>query len=99
MHTFQTGADVVATQWWFRADRWRPWVILVLLSVIPLVLFLYAADRMLRNYETRNVTQASLTAADSAGRSLQEHFIRAETFLTTFAAQPELLTAWQRHDL
>lgn len=78
---------------------WRLYTALVLLTALPLVLFLYASDRFVRRLTTRNLLQSSSNAADLAAKILEERMQRSSGSLQAFADDPAILSAWQHHDL
>jgi PAS domain S-box-containing protein len=78
--------------------RWRLYVILVVCSALPLLLFLYASDRSLRAAFTKNLLQQTGPAADLAALVIEERMTDAKASLTSLAADPAMLDAWNRGD-
>jgi len=79
--------------------RWRLYAALVVCSVLPLVLFIYAADRFLRSATTKDLLQKTGPAADIAANVIEERMTDAKASLSAFAADPALLDAWKHRDL
>ncbi|HEY6250513.1 MAG TPA: hypothetical protein VI685_11180, partial [Candidatus Angelobacter sp.] len=75
------------------------YLILAVCSVLPLILFLYAADRLLRRITTRNLMQTSQQAADLTGKVLEEKLTEVRTSLEAIAGNPATVNAWARGDL
>jgi len=78
--------------------RWRLYAILVVCSVLPLLLFLYAADRVMRRTTTNNLLAQTGPAAETAVSVFTDRMSDARETLTDFAADPALLDAWNRSD-
>jgi len=78
--------------------RWL-YAAVVLCSVLPLALFLYAGDRLIRRTAINNLLQQSGAAADLAGKVIEERLMDAQGSLRSFAADPGLYDAWTRTDL
>jgi len=84
---------------WITDTRWRLYLALVLASVLPLVLFLYTADTMLRTATARDLARNSQSAADLTSNLLEEKLKDAETDIESLAHRPAVLDAWKRGDL
>jgi hypothetical protein len=80
-------------------QRWRLYVVLVVCSTLPLVLFLYAADRFLRSVTTKNLLQQTGPAADLAANVIEQGMADAKASLGSLAADPGLLDAWNHGDM
>jgi PAS domain S-box-containing protein len=78
--------------------RWRLYVTLVVCSALPLVLFLYTADRWLRKAYTHNLLQVTGPAAGQAADALTQPLANAKGSLEALAADPALRDAWKHHD-
>lgn len=83
----------------YRSNRWRLYTVLVVCSVLPLVLFLYSADRFLRNSTTKNLLQQTSLASDLAANAIEQRMTQVRTSLESLAADPAVLEAWTRHDM
>lgn len=83
----------------YRSNRWRLYAVLVFCSVLPLVLFLYSADRFLRNTTTKNLLQQTGLASDLAANAIDQRMTQARTSLESLAADPAVLEVWGRHDM
>jgi PAS domain S-box-containing protein len=79
--------------------RWRLYGTLVVCSILPLLLFLYAADRTLRSLTTKNLLQQTGPASDLAATVIEERMTDAKTSLESLAATPAVLDAWTRGDV
>src|SRR5581483_628765 len=86
------------TNQWLAARRWRIYAALVLLAVLPLLLFLYSADRFLRKYTNDSLTRQSHVAGDAVARILLEYLASGEAFLSSVAAEPGFNVAAGRGD-
>jgi PAS domain S-box-containing protein len=79
--------------------RWRLYAVLVLGSALPLLLFLYAADRSLRSATIKSLLQQAGPAADLAANAMEERLARGKTALQSLAADPALVQAWTHGDI
>jgi PAS domain S-box-containing protein len=82
----------------YSAVRWRLYVSLVVCSALPLLLFVYAADRSLRRTSIKNLLQQTGPAADLAAGAIEERLTYAKASLASLAADPALSDAWSRND-
>ncbi len=69
--------------------RWL-YVAVVLCSVLPLALFLYAGDRLIRKLYINNLLQQIGSAANVAAKVIDERFVDAQASMQSFAADPEI---------
>ena len=83
----------------YRTNRWRLYAVLVVCSVLPLVLFLYSADRFLRTTTTKNLLQQTGLASDLAANAIEQRMTQARASLESLAADPAVLEASTRHDM
>jgi PAS domain S-box-containing protein len=67
-------------------------------SSLPLLLFLYAADRFLRKAIITDLLQKTGPAADLAALVIEERMTDAKASLESLAADPAVLDAWSRGD-
>lgn len=81
------------------AKRWRLYAILVVFSVLPFVLFLYAADRSLHRTTTNNLLQQTGPAAELAVHVITERTSDAKSSLESLADNPDLLQALNHNDI
>src|SRR5258708_3570779 len=79
--------------------RWRLYLALSLGSILPLLLFLYAGDRLLRKIMIGNLLGQSQLAADTAGRVIESRLTDARLAVESFAANPVTVDAWVRRDM
>jgi PAS domain S-box-containing protein len=79
--------------------RWRLYAILAACSVLPFLLFLYAADRFLHRATTNNVLQQTGPAAELAANVITERMADARAALEGLAEDPALLHAWEGNDV
>jgi PAS domain S-box-containing protein len=79
--------------------RWRLYGILVVCSVLPLILFLYSADRLLRSITTKNLLERTGPAANLAALVIEERMTDAKASLESLSATPAVLDAWNRGDM
>jgi len=79
--------------------RWRLYLALSLGSILPLLLFLYAGDRLLRKIMISNLLGQSQLAADTAGRVIESRLTDARLAVESFAADPVTVDVWMRRDL
>lgn len=93
-----TNSKVVLTNTRRAAKRWRLYAVLVVCSVLPLLLFLYAADRLLRSASTKSLLQRTGPAADLAAFVIEERMADAKASLESLAVDPDLLHAWSHAD-
>jgi PAS domain S-box-containing protein len=83
---------------WVSARRWRLYFVLFLCAVLPLLLFLSAADRLLRRMEAQNLLQRGRPAAEPFARTLSDHFRDVRSALEGLATNPDLVESWDRSD-
>ncbi len=83
---------------WLFARRWRIYAALVLLSVLPLLLFLSTADRFLRRRVTTELLTQTGPVADQAASTMEKRLADAKDSLKSIAADPSLLAAWTQGD-
>src|SRR5258708_6417241 len=79
--------------------RWRLYLALSLGSILPLLLFLYAGDRLLRKIMIGNLLGQSQLAADTAGRVIESRLTDARLAVQSFAGNPVTVDAWVRRDM
>jgi hypothetical protein len=79
--------------------RWRLYGILVVCSVLPLILFLYSADRLLRSITTKSLLERTGPAADLAALVIEERMADAKASLESLSATPAVLDTWNRGDM
>lgn len=79
--------------------RWRSYLVLALCSVLPLLLFLYAADRLLKRNATQTLFQQSEKAASDTGSLLEEKLGETQSILRAIAANPTGREAWAKGNL
>lgn len=80
-------------QHWITATRLRTYLVIVLLSVVPLALFLYSSDRFLRRDTTKRIGQQSVDAVSLVADRFDERFTTAAMLLESFATRPSLVAA------
>jgi PAS domain S-box-containing protein len=71
---------------------------LVVFSALPLLLFVYAADRSLRRTSIKNLLQQTGPAADLVAVAIEERLTYAKASLASLASDPVLLDAWSHND-
>src|SRR5437660_4090496 len=83
-----------------RASRpWRLYIVVLLCSVLPLVLFVYAGHRLIRSLTVKNLLQQTGQAADLAARVIEEKLKDSQESLQALAQDPSLANAWISGDL
>ena len=80
------------------STRWRLYLTLVLLSILPLVLFLYAADRLLESAATKDLLVKSGAAADFSVKAINKKMNEAKGPLEALRDDPDMVDAWDRGD-
>ncbi len=78
---------------------WRLYLAVLLCSVLPLVLFVYAGHRLIRKLEVNNLLRLTGPAADLAAKVIEEKFKDSQASLQALAQDPSLTSAWARDDL
>src|SRR5258708_36660326 len=78
--------------------RWRLYTILMVCTVLPLLLFLYAADLVVRKTTTSTILKATGPAAELAANAITDRMSDAKSSLESLASDPSLLDAWSHHD-
>src|ERR1051326_8604784 len=84
---------------WPSPKRWRLYAILAACSVLPFLLFLYAADRFLHRATTNNVLQQTGPAAELAANVITERMADGKAALEALAGDSTLLQAWEHNDI
>src|SRR5579859_867032 len=92
------GSKANAVLDWISASRGRLYTVLVLGSAIPLLLFLYTADRMIRTSQTRALAQQSRMAGDQTALIVERRLARQAALVRTVAANPAIISAVARDD-
>lgn|GEM_PF-5575440 len=83
----------------YRSNRWRLYATLVVCSVLPLLLFLYAADRFLRTTTTKNLLQQTGLASDLAANAVEQRMTQTRASLESLAADPLIIEAVGHRDM
>jgi hypothetical protein len=81
------------------SKRWRLYLVLVLGSILPLLLFLYASHRLLRKLMINNVLGQSELAADTAGKVIEGRLQDARLAVGSLAADPDTVDLWMHSDI
>jgi signal transduction histidine kinase/CheY-like chemotaxis protein len=95
----------IPLSWLLRFQRWATTsalklsALLVLFSIIPLVLFLYSADRLLRSSTERRLFQQGTEVGNLVARLIEQQFDDGKRFLRSVASRPSLIDAWRRGDM
>jgi PAS domain S-box-containing protein len=84
---------------WRLLRRWYLPAMWILCSALPLLLFLYSADRMLRRTVAGSLLQQGGPAADLAAKIIEERAADARAFLQAIVANPDMDDAWQQLDI
>src|SRR5436309_14857989 len=83
---------------WISTGRWRLYLTLVFLSILPLVLFLYAADRLLESAATKDLLVKSGAAADFSVKAINKKINEAKEPLEALRDDLDVVDAWGRGD-
>lgn len=86
-------------QVWMSQTRIRPYVVFLLLAILPLVLFLYSAYRAIQRDAEKRATEDSAQIAALTARLTEEKITDSKAFLEAFATRDALVQAWVHHDL
>ena len=84
---------------WISTGRWRLYLTLVFLSILPLVLFLYAADRLLESAATKDLLVKSGAAADFSVKAINKKINEAKEPLEALRDDLDVVDAWNRGDI
>jgi PAS domain S-box-containing protein len=91
---------------WFRSAReWtshsalRLYVVLLLVTVLPVALFSLYADRVLARETEKQAVDESMKMAQLSAYFLQDHFRQSTALLQSYAIDPRFQQAWARRDL
>lgn len=77
---------------WLTTSSKKIYVALVLFSIIPLVLFLYSADRLLRASTVRRLDQQTGEFANLVTGVFERQFGDGQNLLVSFAVRPDLVS-------
>ena len=84
---------------WVSNSRWRLFLLFLLLLVVPIALFAYSANRILKlQSETQAETESGQLARISASL-VDEHFRQTTILLESIATRRTLREAWTKNDL
>ena len=83
---------------WLTTSNTKLYFVLVFVSIIPLILFLYSADRLLRTTTLRRLDQQTVEAANLVHGVFEQQFAGAQKMLEAFATRPSLVAAIEKHD-
>jgi PAS domain S-box-containing protein len=81
------------------SKRWRLYLVLVLGSILPLLLFLYASHRLLRKIMINSVLGQSEMAAETAGKVIEGRLQDARLAVESLAADPVTVDLWLHRDI
>src|SRR4051812_31354628 len=91
---------------WFRSVReWmshsalRLYIVLLLVTVLPVALFSLYADRVLQRETEKQAVDESMKMAQLSAYFLQDHFRQSTALLQSYAIDPRFQQAWARRDL
>lgn len=83
-----------------RASRpWKLYIAVLLCSVLPLVLFVYAGHRLIRSLTIKSLLQQTGPAANLAATVIEEKLKDSQASLQALAQDPSLTHAWISGDL
>lgn len=86
-------------QRWVTGSAFKVYVVLVLFATIPLLAFLYSADRFLRSSTERRLNQQGGEVADLVVNLFAQQFGEGKDLLRSVAVRSSLVAAWKRGDM
>jgi len=98
-------ADRARPAWHGSLRRWtathsvRLYVALIVVTVLPVALFSFYADRMLQRSTERQMLGESMRTAQLSAHFLEDHFRLNVTLLRSYALDPRFRAAWEKRDL
>lgn len=84
---------------WTSATPLRLYFAVLLLTILPISMFSYYADRLLRAQTEREAQNENLQQAELTSVFLQDHFRQRIALLQAYATDPDFLQAWNKRDL
>jgi signal transduction histidine kinase/DNA-binding response OmpR family regulator len=80
---------------WIRKNPFRIYLIAIVLAVAPLVVFLFAAHKLLLHQVTRQLVEQSSRQGKLLGEVTEQHFQHNTIFLQSVATRPDILQDWE----
>ena len=84
---------------WVSKSRWRPYLLFLLLLIVPIALFAYSASRVLKHQTETQATTESVQIARVSAALVDEHFRQSTAFLESIATRRTLAEAWTKGNL
>jgi len=84
---------------WVSKSRWRPYLLFLLLLIVPIALFAYSASRVLKHQTETQATTESVQNARVSAALVDEHFRQSTAFLESIATRRTLAEAWTKGNL
>lgn len=83
---------------WISGNPLRLYLAVLLLAVLPVSLFSYYADQLLRRQAEQEAQNENMQQAQLAAVFLLDHFHQRAAILQTYATDPDFLRAWSARD-
>jgi PAS domain S-box-containing protein len=84
---------------WLSKSRWRVYLLLLLLMVLPIAFFAYSVGQLLRHQAEQQALTESTQIARVSATLVEEHFRQSTAFLESIATRRRFLQAWKERDL
>jgi PAS domain S-box-containing protein len=84
---------------WASRSRWRPYLLLVPLMLLPIAFFAYSAGLVLKHQTERQAVTESAQIARVSAALIEEHLRESTTFLESIASRRTFRRAWADGDL
>ena len=84
---------------WLSKSRWRVYLLLLLLMVLPIAFFAYSVVQLLRHQAEQQALTESTQIARVSATLVEEHFRQSTAFLESIATRRRFLQAWKERDL
>src|SRR5216683_3501245 len=83
---------------WVSKSRWRVYLLLLLLMVLPIAFFAYSVGELLRHQTEQQALTESTQIARVSATLVEEHFRQSTAFLESIATRRRFLQAWKERD-
>src|SRR3954468_12678226 len=83
---------------WLTKERYRVYLLFLLLAVLPIVLFSYSAHKLLVEDAANRTSAQNTQIANLASRLVEEQLQQGAVFLRSFTTRPVVRNAWVRND-
>src|SRR5258708_4573610 len=84
---------------WLSKSRWRVYLLLLPLMVLPISFFAYSVGALLRQQAQQQAATESTQIARVSATLVEEHFRQSTAFLESIATRRKFLQSWKERNL